>query len=83
MNTQQISAVVRQVLAVVAVIMGALTQAVSNIHLPVAVSSVLAFVGGLILVVEHYVSDPSTGSTTPPASSTPAAPAGAESLPHA
>lgn len=64
--SQRTAAVLRQVLAVVAIVFAALTQAVSSLHLPVAVSSVLGIVGGVILAVEHYVSDPSTGKPAPP-----------------
>jgi hypothetical protein len=64
MTTQQIASIARQVLAVAAVVMGAITASVPSLHLPVAVSSVLAAIGGIILAVEHYVSDPSTGTAT-------------------
>jgi hypothetical protein len=73
-NTQQISAVVRQTLAIAAIVMGALTQALNGIKLPVAISTVLAVGGAVILAVEHYVSDPSTGSSTPTPPAPPAAP---------
>jgi hypothetical protein len=69
MNVQQVAAILRQVFAIAAVVVGALTSSVSAIHLPPAVSSVLVAAGGVILAIEHYVSDPSTGTTT-------AAPAG-------
>jgi hypothetical protein len=65
-NTQQLGSILRQVLAVAAVVMGALTSTLSGIHLPPAVSAVLAAAGGVILAVEHYVSDPSTGTSTVP-----------------
>lgn len=66
-NTQQVASIFRQILAVAAIVMGALTQALNGIHLSPAISSVLAIVGGVILAIEHYVSDPSTGNPpTPP-----------------
>lgn len=74
-NTQQVASILRQVVAIAAVVMGALTASLSSIHLPTGVSAALAAVGGVILAVEHYVSDPSTGSTPPPAPpSTPVVP---------
>lgn len=66
MNVQQIASVARQGLAVVAVAMGAVTAALPSLGLPVAVSSALVAVGGVILTVEHYVADPSTGRPTQP-----------------
>jgi hypothetical protein len=62
-NTQQVASILRQVLAVAAVVMGAITASISSLHLPVAVSAALTVIGGIILAIEHYVSDPSTGST--------------------
>jgi hypothetical protein len=70
-GSQRFWAVVRQVLSVAAIVMGALTQALSSIHLPIGVSSVLVAIGGVILGIEHYVADPSTG-TTNATSTTPA-----------
>jgi hypothetical protein len=65
---QRIASIVRQVVAVAAVVMGALTSAVSGIHLPPAVSAVMVAAGGVVIALEHYLSDPSTGTTpTPPA----------------
>lgn len=55
MNTQQIASILRQVVAVAAVVMGALTASLSSIHLPAAVSSVLVVAGAVILAVEHYL----------------------------
>lgn len=68
MGTQQIAALARQVIAVLALVFGILTQALSAIHLPPAISATMAALGGGILAVEHYLSDPSTGRPpTPPA----------------
>ena len=67
MNSQQsISSVARQVLAIIGIIMGVVTASVTQLHLPTAVSSILVVVGGVILAIEHYVSDPSTGTPAPP-----------------
>lgn len=73
LNTQSASAIARQVLAVLGIVFGVLTQSVTQLHLPVAVSSILTIGGAVILAVEHYVSDPSTG-TTPPTPPTPTIP---------
>ncbi|HEV2369125.1 MAG TPA: hypothetical protein VGR90_04580 [Acidimicrobiales bacterium] len=74
---QRIASVVRQVCAIAAIVFGALTQAVGALHLSPAVSAVLVAAGGAVLAIEHYVSDPSTGSTLPtpppPPQGTPAA----------
>lgn len=67
MNTQQLASILRQIAAVASIVMGAITAAVNSnnaIHLPPAVSAVLAAAGGLLLSVEHYVGDPSTGTVT-------------------
>jgi hypothetical protein len=63
MTLQRFFAVARQVLAVLGVVFGVLTQAIPAMHLPTAVSSVLVVAGGVILAIEHYVADPSTGTT--------------------
>ena len=65
MSYQQIASILRQVAAVGAIVMGALTQSLSSIHLSPAISAVLAGAGALILGIEHYVGDPSTGTTPP------------------
>ena len=57
---------IRQALAIAAIVMGALTAALSGIRLPPAVSAVLAAAGAVVLAIEHYVSDPSTGTPAPP-----------------
>ena len=63
-NTQSISSVARQVLAIAGIVMGVLTASVTQLHLPTAVSSILVVGGSIILAIEHYVGDPSTGTTT-------------------
>ncbi len=65
MSYQQIASILRQVAAVAAVVMGILTQALNGIKLPPAISTAMTIVGGTLLAIEHYVSDPSTGSTAP------------------
>jgi hypothetical protein len=73
MTTQQVSSIIRQIVAVAAVVFGAISAAISStnaIHLPPAVSSVLVIAGSVIMAIEHYVGDPSTGSTTPVATTT-------------
>jgi hypothetical protein len=61
-NTQQIASWVRQAAAIAAVVISAL----DTISMPAGVRAVLVAVGGAILTAEHYVSDPSTGTPTPP-----------------
>lgn len=80
-NTQSVASVLRQVVAVGALVMGPVTAAVSAIHLPAAVSSVLTAFGGVILAIEHYVSDPSTGSTSSTTATTASLPAGTQHTP--
>jgi hypothetical protein len=63
-NSQQLASIARQGLAILGIVFGVLTQSVGSLHLPVAVSTALAIGGTVILAIEHYVSDPSTGSTT-------------------
>lgn len=58
--TQRAAAVLRQVAAITAVVLGAIPQ----LNLPNAVRIPLVTVGGLLLTVEHYLSDPSTGTPT-------------------
>jgi len=65
-STQKVASIVRQVLALAAIVMGALTAALASIKLPPAVSAILVAGGAIVVAVEHYVSDPSTGSTPPP-----------------
>ena len=65
-DTQRLGSLGRQLLAILGIVFGVLTQSVSGLHLPVAVSSILTIGGALILGIEHYVSDPTTGTGTPP-----------------
>lgn len=61
---QRVFSVARQVLAIISVAMGVITASVNTLHLPAAVSAVLVVAGGVILAVEHFVADPSTGTLT-------------------
>lgn len=78
MNTQSVTSVARQVLAIISVAMGVVTASVTSLHLPTAVSSILVVVGGVLLAIEHYVADPSTGTAVvgqvPPIAATPCPP---------
>lgn len=65
MTVQSLASILRQVVAVAAVVMGALTASLSSIKLPTAVSTALVITGAVIVAIEHYVSDPSTGTTAP------------------
>jgi hypothetical protein len=62
MSAQSIASIARQVLAIAGIAMGVVTASVTTLHLPTAVSSILVVAGGVILAIEHYVADPSTGS---------------------
>lgn len=64
MTVQSVSSIVRQVLAVLVSIYGVLTAVVPSLHLPVAVSTALTAFGPVMLLLEHYLSDPSTGTPT-------------------
>ena len=67
-NTQRVASVARQILAIAAITFGVLTQSDSSLHLPVLISSILTVAGSVIIAIEHYVGDPSTGTpaVTPP-----------------
>jgi hypothetical protein len=74
-NKQSLASVVRQVVAVVATVFGILTASVQALHLPPVISGILTAFGPLLLTVEHFVGDPSTGTqydttttTVPPTS---------------
>jgi hypothetical protein len=81
MTPQSVASVVRQVLAIAAIVMGALTSALQGIHLPPAVSAVLAAGGLVLLNLEHYLSDPSTGNPVTTTTTTTATPAPAPPAP--
>jgi hypothetical protein len=66
MTTQQISSIVRQVLAVLVTVYGILSATQQSLHLPTAVSAVLVAFGPIMLSLEHYLSDPSTGTAPAP-----------------
>jgi hypothetical protein len=59
---QSVASIVRQVIAVAASIYGVLSASIGQLHLPPAVSAILTAAGPVILAVEHFVSDPSTGT---------------------
>jgi tetrahydromethanopterin S-methyltransferase subunit C len=65
-GNQSVASIARQILAILGIVFGVLTQSIGSLHLPVAVSSILTIGGAVILAVEHYVSDPSTGTPAPP-----------------
>jgi hypothetical protein len=63
LNTQSVTSIARQVLALVGIVFSVLTQSVTALHLNPAESAILGVGGTLILAIEHYVSDPSTGTS--------------------
>jgi len=67
-NTQQVSSWVRQGAAIAGIVVVGLLNVGS---LPTSVRVVLTAVSGIILTIEHYVSDPSTGLGSPPPKSPP------------
>jgi len=62
-SKQSIASVLRQVLAVATSVYGVLTASIGSLHLPVAASTALISFGPVLLSIEHFVADPSTGST--------------------
>lgn len=64
MNAQRISSIVRQAGAVLVSIYGFLTATSVAPHLPAAVTTVLVAFGPTILLLEHFLGDPSTGTST-------------------
>jgi hypothetical protein len=70
-TTQSLASIGRQVLAIAGIVMGTLTQTDASLHLPTVLSSIFAVGGAIILAIEHYVADPSTGTpSVPPAAVT-------------
>ena len=65
MTVQSISSVARQILALISIAMGVVTASVTSLHLPTAVSGLLVTIGGVVIAIEHYVADPSTGTPVP------------------
>lgn len=61
-TTQSLASAARQFLAILGITFGVLTQSLPALHLPVALSTALAIGGTVILAIEHYVGDPSTGT---------------------
>jgi len=62
-NTQQVSSVIRQVCAVAAIVVGILSAPGVISFLPTWVAAALVTAGSVLVAIEHYVSDPSTGTT--------------------
>ena len=60
-TTQQLGSWLRQAAAVAGIVVSLGNQ----LSLPTSVRTVVLAISGAILGVEHYVSDPSTGSTPP------------------
>jgi hypothetical protein len=60
---QRFWAVVRQMAGFASIILGAIPET----GLPNAVRIPLVAFGGIVTAIEHYVADPSTGTTPPPA----------------
>ena len=72
MNIQRIASIARQAVAVIATVFGILTATVSTLHLPLPLSTILTATGPVIIALEHYLSDPTSGTGTPnPPTTTP------------
>lgn len=69
-NPQRVASWLRQAAAIASIILGAIPAT----GLPNAVRAPLVALGGLLLNVEHYVGDPSTGNNVAPPSSSPPGP---------
>jgi hypothetical protein len=65
-TTQNAGSIARQTLAILGIIFGILSQSVSSLHLPIAMSTAITIAGSVLLAIQHYVADPSTGSTNAP-----------------
>ncbi len=66
MTVQQVSSIARQALAIAGIVFSVLTQSVTALHLSAAESAILGVAGTVILAIEHYVGDPSTGKPVTP-----------------
>jgi len=70
---QSAASIIRQILAIAAIVVAAVSTSANSIHLPPIGSAILGLAGTIIIGIEHYVGDPSTGTpTTPTAPLTPA-----------
>jgi len=75
MTVQSVASIFRQILAIAGIVFSVLTQSVTALHLSASESAILGVAGALILAIEHYVADPSTGTTATGAPTpTPASP---------
>jgi hypothetical protein len=64
---QSAASIIRQVLAIAAIVVAAISTSANSIHLPPIGSAILGLAGTIIIGIEHYVGDPSTGTPTTPA----------------
>ena len=69
---QSAASIIRQILAIAAIVVAAVSTSANSIHLPPIGSAILGLAGAIIIGIEHYVGDPSTGTPAPTA--VPAAP---------
>lgn len=61
-NTQAVASIIRQLAAIASMVLGAIPAT----DLPASVRVPLVAAGGILLSIEHYNSDPSTGNPVPP-----------------
>lgn len=70
-NTQRIASIARQIGAGLVSVYGFLSLKDVAPHLPVWLASVMVMVGPAFQIIEHYLSDPSTGTPAPPMAKNP------------
>lgn len=63
---QRVSAVLRQICAIASTVFGILSASTSSLHLPTTMAVILTSAGPVILAIEHYVANPSTGNVPSP-----------------
>jgi len=61
---QSAASIIRQILAIAAIVVAAVSTSANSIHLPPIGSAILGLAGAIIIGIEHYVGDPSTGTPT-------------------
>lgn len=73
MSKQQLAAIARVAASVLVSVYGVLTAATVAPHLPAWCAGIMVAFGPAMIVLQHWLSDPSTGNPTPVAPAPPAA----------
>lgn len=63
--TQPTAATLRHVVLFIVSAFGIITQSATALHLPLAVSAIMTAAYPVLLLIEHFVADPSTGTPPP------------------